>query len=227
MTTCPSSCQYAHCTCIGAYFVKKQKHSITVLFATRHQRHKRSFRADWTAKIPWASTNGWSLKMTWATTVAQHAGLDVATTHVSCKAKICFGAPVIYMNEHLGSNWININPLATISYGWTHCIVLNNIHCGSIFFIVYYNMQKHLITDSSAARLQNCTHLYQAVWITDKLCTSLTIPWATTVVRHAVLGIATTRVSCKANTCVGARIASIKVANRISSHKILLNTLDK
>ena len=45
--------------------------------------------------------------------------------------------------------------------------------------------------------------------------------------RHTVLGIATTRVSCKANTCVGARIEIIEVANQISSHKIISNTLDK
>ena len=35
------------------------------------------------------------------------------------------------MNEHLGS----INPLATASYGYTHCIVLETAHCGSVFFI--------------------------------------------------------------------------------------------
>ena len=37
------------------------------------------------------------------------------------------------MNEHLGS----INPLATASYDYTHCIVLSleTTHCGSFFFI--------------------------------------------------------------------------------------------
>ena len=56
------------------------------------------------------------LEMTWATTGAQHAVLDIATTHVSCKASTCFVARIVTMDEHLGSNWIDINPLATISY---------------------------------------------------------------------------------------------------------------
>ena len=42
--------------------------------------------------------------MTCATTVAQYAVLDIATTHVSCKANTCFGARIVTMNEHLGSN---------------------------------------------------------------------------------------------------------------------------
>ena len=83
------------------------------------------------------------------------------------------------------------------------------------------------LSHSDLLIIKNCTHYRQTVWIANKPCASLTIVWATAVVRHAVLGIATTRVSCKANTCVGARIAMTKVANQMSSHKTLLNTLDK
>ena len=42
--------------------------------------------------------------MTLATTVAQHAVLGIATTHVACKANTCFGARIVTMNGHLGSN---------------------------------------------------------------------------------------------------------------------------
>ena len=35
-----------------------------------------------------------------ATTVAQHAVLDIVTTHVSCKANTCFGARIETMNEY-------------------------------------------------------------------------------------------------------------------------------
>ena len=38
------------------------------------------------------------------------------------------------MNEHLGS----VNPLATASYGYTHCIVLTT----HWFFFIYNNKEK-------------------------------------------------------------------------------------
>ena len=83
---------------------------------TRMNPHTHFFQAGWTAKKPCASTNGWILKITWAITVAQHAVLDIATTHVSCKTNTCVGADIATMNEHVGSNWIDINQRATFSY---------------------------------------------------------------------------------------------------------------
>ena len=56
-----------------------------------------------------------------ATTVAQHAVLDIATTHVSCKASTCFCARIVTMVEHLGSNWTKLIRLATTSFDYTHC----------------------------------------------------------------------------------------------------------
>ena len=57
-------------------------------------------------------------------------------------------------------------------------------------------------------------------------CTSLLMTRATTVAQHAVLGIATTRVSCKANTCFDASIVTIQDINQIlAPTKLLLNTL--
>jgi len=42
--------------------------------------------------------------MTLVTTVAQHAVLGIATTHVLCEANTCFGARIEAIHEHLGSN---------------------------------------------------------------------------------------------------------------------------
>ena len=44
------------------------------------------------------------------------------------------------MNEHLGS----INPLATASYGYTHCIVLNN----TLWVLLLYSFSKQLIQNT-------------------------------------------------------------------------------